>query len=1080
MNYQYETLANDNDFEEFLLLLFNLKYSPSFELYKSQGSSQHGVDIYSPEHKIAIQAKKKDLKRPEKSLEEELCRDLDECMEKIKEFPFPINKLYFSTTTRKFGKVQDKAIEISLQGDIPVQFLSWGDIEKEIPFYPTLRENYYPFLANNSHPEIIYIELEQDVQQKKTDSYELIDSDYWAIRIMHDDDKRNESLARYYTHIHTSLVPRVIANEGFFQNVDPEKMFETDFAGKKEQKLISQVLDEVRAGPIGMVSILGESGAGKSTFLYNLAKRYYESYNTFVITKFSLEAANELIQYLNANIKRDLPILLLADNVRDIFDDLPDYLKVLTGWTFNNQCQVILLCAERETRYNDLSLNSSRRVEEIFEGNVHKIIFRNALDKNDIFERVMPLLVPESSITPNQRKEARKVFCNDTISGISESVYNLIKFLKRESEIDFSHYEFDWDEWREFIKRNPDFKEFEYLFAAVACFSYFGISLPTDYAVSFFDSNLLRLTEAIQLMGFDKSPIAFQSLEHHHDTLTLKNEFVANWFFDNKSNVGMAQSFFQSFLTKKKLPHSAWLYRKINKLVRNGELVRSPFGGLLNLQQASSLLENQIPELGDEEVNKNLLELGLNYLVNDVKKAEDTFKRILKLDENSIYALYQLAELNSQNPNTYQNAYNYYVKILSLDPDSIHAITGLYRLSESSLFTEKSQVNTPEYLYLGSKDIASKVAQLSPHTLNLFVIALFKNRDSDLLETILMNEDLMNRISAECYFKVAESLAFEDKNIEKKAKYFEIAWKKDRKNISSGIRAAVFFYRITKFGQSTSIKNSLMKAYPERAKQIETNYFLRIGSTQKLYLPELASTLTEMQFKKALTGLFEFASRLYMKNAPAISVMQGYHILITICAKTYSRYPRMYFDAAKRIGAIHLHNAEKPGWNNLTAIDNRLSAERMFENLFKNTKTDLEVNSNLLWTLYALGKADRILQVCNQILAIHGNKSVPVYSMLKGDAYSMLGDHTAATYHYSCGYELCEKWKGYVKEKYYKTERARLLSKLVKSICECLLLNLDSVGFNKNDAIAFFNRIGEHNKESRYVQEARDKLNELS
>lgn len=342
-----------------------------------------------------------------------------------------------------------------------------------------------------------------------------------------------------------------------------------------------------------------------------------------------------------------------------------------------------------------------------------------------------------------------------------------------------------------------------------------------------------------------------------------------------------------------------------------------------------------------------------------------------------------------------------------------------------------------------------------------------------------MNKELINRISAECYYKVAESLPFEDRNIEKKAKYYKIAWNKDRKNISTGIRAAVFFYRIAKFPQSTRIKNSLMKTYPERAKQIETNYFLRIGSTQKLFLPELASSLHDKKIYNALTNLFNFSSRLYIKNAPAISVMQGYHILVTICAKTYSRYPELYFTAAKRIGAIHLHNAEKPGWNNLTAIDNRLSAERMFERLFKETKTDLEVNTNLLWTLYSLGKADRILQVCNQILAINSNINVPTYSMLMADAYSMLGDHTAATYYYSRGYELCEKWEGYAKEKYYKTERARLLSKLTKSICECLLLNLDSVGFDKNDAIRFFNRIGHHNKESRYVEEARNKLSEL-
>lgn len=727
LNYQYEPLSNDNDFEEFLLELFNLKYNRSFELYKSQGQTQYGVDIYSPEHKIAIQAKKKDLKRQPKSIEEELCRELDECMKKIKLFPFKITKLYFATTTRKFSKVQDKAIEISIQGDVLVQFLSWNDFEKEIPLYPKLREKYYPFLVTNSSSENNYLKLEQNITKKKTDAYELIDEEYWSLRVVDNDVKRKESLARYYTHIHTSLVPRVIANDGFYQNIDPDKVFDTEFAGKKEQKIISQILDEVRAEPIGMISILGEAGTGKSTFLYHLAKRYYESYNTFIITKFTPEAANELVQYLNTSIKNQLPILLLADNIRDVYDELPDFLKIVTGWTFNNQCQIIFICAERESRYNYLSASVKRRVEDVFEGNLQKVRFKNILDKGDIFERLLPLLVRGSIITPSQLKEAKNIFCTDSISGISESIYTLIKYLKRESEIDFSHYEFDWDEWREFIERNSDFKEFEYLFAAVACFGYFGIGLPTDYAVSYFNSNFLKLTEAIQLMGFDRSPITFQSLERHHDTLSLKNEFVANWFFDNKTNEAIGLSFFQSFLIKKELPHSAWLYRKINKIVRNGELNHSPFRSLLNLKQACSLLELQIPELNNDEAIKNLLELGLNYLLIDIKEAKNIFEKILTLDESNTYALYQLAELNSQNQETYQEAYDYYLKILSLDPESIHAITGLYRLGESSMFTNKSLANAPEYVLWGSKDIVTKIFKLSTHTLNLFVIALFKN-----------------------------------------------------------------------------------------------------------------------------------------------------------------------------------------------------------------------------------------------------------------------------------------------------------------------------------------------------------------
>jgi len=55
MNYQYEILNDAYAFEEFIMDLFNeIHQTKSFELYKNQGATQHGIDVYSLEKKIVI------------------------------------------------------------------------------------------------------------------------------------------------------------------------------------------------------------------------------------------------------------------------------------------------------------------------------------------------------------------------------------------------------------------------------------------------------------------------------------------------------------------------------------------------------------------------------------------------------------------------------------------------------------------------------------------------------------------------------------------------------------------------------------------------------------------------------------------------------------------------------------------------------------------------------------------------------------------------------------------------------------------------------------------------------------------
>ncbi|RWX51324.1 Restriction endonuclease [Candidatus Electrothrix marina] len=146
--YYYEVISDEYRFEEFVLDLFNAKYNTqSFQLYKTKGATQHGIDVFSTEKKIVIQCKKKDLSRTDYMLKKELAQDLDESLQAIEELPFNFEFFILATTTKKYTTIQDKTAKLSQDKPFDVQFLSWKDIERVIQQYPELRKQYYPHLV---------------------------------------------------------------------------------------------------------------------------------------------------------------------------------------------------------------------------------------------------------------------------------------------------------------------------------------------------------------------------------------------------------------------------------------------------------------------------------------------------------------------------------------------------------------------------------------------------------------------------------------------------------------------------------------------------------------------------------------------------------------------------------------------------------------------------------------------------------------------------------------------------------------------------------------------------------------------
>lgn len=145
--YHYEVLSDEIIFEEFIRDLFNEYHNTqSFQIYKSKGGIQHGIDVFSTEKRIVIQCKKKDISRQDKILRAELIDDLNLSLKLIEHLPFDFDIFILASTTKKYGAVQDQAAKLSQQKQYDIQFLSWKDIEKLIHRYINIRERYYPHL----------------------------------------------------------------------------------------------------------------------------------------------------------------------------------------------------------------------------------------------------------------------------------------------------------------------------------------------------------------------------------------------------------------------------------------------------------------------------------------------------------------------------------------------------------------------------------------------------------------------------------------------------------------------------------------------------------------------------------------------------------------------------------------------------------------------------------------------------------------------------------------------------------------------------------------------------------------------
>jgi tetratricopeptide (TPR) repeat protein len=158
MFYQFPVLNDEFVFQEFCKDVFNEKYNVNdFQLYKTKGASQFGIDVYSLKTGIVVQSKKKKLTRADRTIERELSKDIDETIDLVKSLPFKFSKMVFATTTKKYGSIEDKIIHLNLSQNFEVTFICWEDFNSYINEFPAVRKKYFPnyYHDKNQYPKIL-------------------------------------------------------------------------------------------------------------------------------------------------------------------------------------------------------------------------------------------------------------------------------------------------------------------------------------------------------------------------------------------------------------------------------------------------------------------------------------------------------------------------------------------------------------------------------------------------------------------------------------------------------------------------------------------------------------------------------------------------------------------------------------------------------------------------------------------------------------------------------------------------------------------------------------------------------------
>lgn len=895
-----------------------------------------------------------------------------------------------------------------------------------------------------------------------------ITESFWDKHKIYNTDKQND-LSRFYTHIDSRLITTAVATDDFV--VTPTEVFQVmDSDENMEERTLAEIFDTAESQSFSLIKVLSEGGTGKSTFLYWVAKKYYKKYCILFIKTFSSESLNIIKNILSIRSQQFGPsFLLIIDNISELTveDSVSTFVEEIKNICTPNQ-QVIFLVAERENRYN--SQFDSYKFELPFIGNIQVINYKPA-DKELIFDKVYSLLSIDNKKLHDEELKlfSKDIFINNSISSISESVIQLLDFLKLKRKI---QYDFDWDDWNLFIenskKRGLEYSELENLFVAVACFYQFGIKVSIEFYSSIFPkANKYLILRALSTFNSDKSPIL---LDDTANFLYLKHELIASWFLRNNKHQGLTKNFFRDFLKNINTAVSAKLLRKIRKILLSNEFKKSCLAKEISFKECLNIINTYLQLPIDVDEKRNMLqEKGICLLRMGMKEeAIKAFEFVIQKFPENNHARDQLAKIYLKD-HLFQQTLDYYSQILKNKGEYVLAL--IYK------HLKKCRSENIELEY--------ENMEINIESLHRLIVDLISNKELDLAEELLENIKEPIKYTPSCYFDLARSLLFSEENIEKKKKFFKKAIALDKylnpesRNLNFGIEYAVFLFRI---GQDNSLV--ILKEFNEplisKDKIITIDiYFRKVKSTIRLFFQHLPDRTEVDKVEKFLRRQIIDAAHLIKQTVTAEHrILRGFLLLKSVKHHSEYNFPNVYNDTIVRLAYCYSKHAEK-NWNNLSPYENRLIADKYFDEL-KRLKIEftLQMQVDMLGNLTKMpskAKNMKAINLINDLFVDDSNKIIAQYYRIRGTAKKNLGKYSEALKDYKDGLSQCVDDRFENKE-YLKTEKSLALNNIALWIYDAFAMGYPKEGYSLKHALLYCDQIEKINPKFIFLDQIRQKI----
>ena len=573
--------------------------------------------------------------------------------------------------------------------------------------------------------------------RKQHEDFKIIDRDFWEKAREQSD---IENLYLYYVKTDSSFTRLldVVSNDYAVIN---ERM-EAEFASK---------LNEAGNNNAMLIKLLSKGGEGKSTFLYQIAKKYFDRFNTILLQDINNEVLMRIEEQLISGDSNH-PVLLILDNAEIHGENLvmlaPKIVSVFRKYRF------VFVVAERDFRYE--------KIENIVEfetnfNSVLKIDYTSNFLREQIFNKLFAILHNKYGISYDAKEDAHRIYISDSRQSISECTFAVIKYLRARVGTKFT---FDWEDWEEFAKYNSP--GLQRLYLVISTFYQFGYNLDINFCATLLDG-IDYITINSVLNENPNLPIY-----KYGNRLQLRHETLAAWYLDasnerTKRNRDNSERIFDNFLENITTPFARDVF--IRLCIKSKDFRTSYLAGHVNDTRRILILRKYLHNNPTEL--KCRTELAKIYQYQEKHdQAEKILLELLSIDKQNLQARTELAKIYQ-----YQKKYDQAEKVLKeclfISPNDLNSRTEL-----AKIYHYQGKYDQAEKLLLELLDIDPKDFHAMAEIVSVYDKTNKPEKCFEILDSFLKNAHVEKRREPQAMFNNVFKLCFNHHLPNKAQEYF--------------------------------------------------------------------------------------------------------------------------------------------------------------------------------------------------------------------------------------------------------------------------------------------------------------------